>query len=259
MNSKFKGIANFRDLGGLRTKEGKVISKRRLLRCGELSAATGEDVEILVEEYATANVVDLRTDIEIKRSPNREVPGSDYISLDFLAYDTSGSPIGSEQDLKSASNIEEMHLKMEELYKSFVTVEFIRNKLNDFLQVLLNTKSGATVFHCFAGKDRTGITAAVVLTILGVSREDIMKDYLATNILRKQANAVIIEELRKSGKSEDLLEAVELALSVEKRYLEAFYREAISKYGSFEEYISNGIGIKSEDIDNLRVMYLEAN
>ena len=66
----------------------------------------------------------------------------------------------------------------------------------ELLQLLLNTEEGSTLLHCFAGKDRTGISAAVILTILGASKDDIAADYLKTNQLRKKENEELLGQLR---------------------------------------------------------------
>lgn len=145
---------------------------------------------------------------------------------------------------------------MKELYTSFIMSEKVRGKLYQFLQILLGTAEGSTIFHCFAGKDRTGISAAVILTILGVPKEDIMADYLETNVLRQKANEEILAQLRAADAPKEMQEAVNAALCVEQDYLESCYEMAEKTYGSFERYILEGIGLKAAEWKALQNMYL---
>lgn len=153
-------------------------------------------------------------------------------------------------------NVEQIHQMMKELYSSFITSEKVRGKLYEFLQILLNTSDGSTIFHCFAGKDRTGISAAVILTILGVSKEVIMEDYLETNKLRQKANEEMLAQLRAANVPKEMEEAVNVALCVEQEYLEICYEMAEKEYGSFENFISEGIGLKRNEWETFRNMYL---
>lgn len=256
MNYEFEKLDNFRDLGGLKTRDEKTVAYGRLLRSGELSGVTEKDIKILTNELHLSNIVDLRTVNEKEASPDVEIPGVKYIALDFFAGENKGQANGSEEQLKRMQNVEQIHQMMKELYSSFITSENVRGKLYTFLQILLNTQEGSTIFHCFAGKDRTGISAAVILTVLGVSKEDILSDYLETNVLRQKANEKILTQLRAANVPEEMEEAVGAALCVEREYLEICYEMAEKEYGSFEKYISEGIGLKEDEWNTLRAMYL---
>ena len=257
MEFKFSKLDNFRDLGGTRAVDGRTIKPKRLLRSGELSNLTTEDIRILREEYQVVNVVDLRTENERKSSPDKIIPGACHIDIDFFPGETAKKADCSEEHLGKLQSVEQMHENMLETYQSFIEEEHVRKSLYEFLKLLLETKEGGTLFHCYAGKDRTGITAAVILTVLGVSKEDIIKDYLETNVLREGINHTILEYLRDAGQPENVLEAVHAGLCVERRYLEAAFETADKKFGSFKNYILQGIGLGQEGWEELRLMYLE--
>ena len=257
MEFQFSKLDNFRDLGEIHSGDGRTIKPKRLLRSGELSNLTTEDIRILREEYHVVNVVDLRTENERKSSPDKIVPGACHIDLDFFPGEAAKQADCSEDQLGKMQNVEQMHENMLETYRSFIEDEHVRKSLYEFLKLLLETKEGGTLFHCYAGKDRTGISAAVILTVLGVSKEDIVRDYLETNVLREEINHTIIEYLRDAGQPENVLEAVHAGLCVEQRYLETAFETADKKYGSFENYILQGIGFEPEGWEELRLMYLE--
>lgn len=256
MDERFSNLDNFRDLGGITAADGRRIVSGRLLRSGDLSKLTEGDIRLLREEYHLVNIVDLRTAHERAESPDKVIPGTHYFSLDFFPDEISGQSTGSEEQLKSMQNAEQIHKNMAELYEAYITDINVRKQLNDFLQLLMHTENGSTLFHCFAGKDRTGITAAVTLTVLGVSRDIIIRDYLETNILRKKVNEIIINSLKEAGMPEAAQQAVLAALCVEQRYLEISFDTADQEYGSFEKYISEGIGFEEKQWERLRAMYL---
>lgn len=256
MEYVFSKLDNFRDLGGMAAAGGKVSAPRRLLRSGDLSNVTEADIKRLKEEYSLSKIADLRTKNERLTSPDCEIPDTRYFTMDFFPEEAEDKSTGSREQLKQMQSAEQIHKKMEELYASFITDINVRKQLYQFLQMLLETESGAILFHCYAGKDRTGITAAVILTVLGVTKEDIMKDYLVTNILRKNVNQVIIDSMIEAGQPQAVQEAVRAALSVEQVYLEKSYETAEREYGSFEKYISEGIGLEEEKWERLREMYL---
>lgn len=256
MNYEFKNLDNFRDLGGIPAADGKMVAPGRILRSGDLSRLTEEDIILLKEKYFLTNIVDFRTEHERVESPDCKIPGTQYFAMDFFPNESLEKSTGSEDQLKQMESAEQIHKNMKELYASFITDMSIREKLYEFLQLLLRTEKGSTLFHCFAGKDRTGIGAAVILTVLGVSKNNIIKDYLETNILRQKANKTIIDGLKDAGMPETMQEAVQAALSVQLEYLEISFETADREYGSFEEYIIQGIGLEKDKWEQLRLGYL---
>ena len=193
--------------------------------------------------------MDLRTKNERNGAPDIEIPGTVYHALDFFQGEDDGQATGSAEQLQQMQSKEQVDRKMKQLYASFVVSTGARQKMYELLQLLLNTEEGSTLIHCFAGKDRTGISAAVILTILGASKDDIAADYLKTNQLRKKENEELLGQLRAAAKvPESMLEAVHEALCVRREYLETSYEAAEQKYGSFERYILEGIGFGQEEM-----------
>ena len=90
MEHEYQKLANFRDMGGMRGAHGKAVKKNRLLRSGELSKVTEEDIKILKEVYHLYNIVDLRTKNERNSAPDMEIPGTVYYALDFFQGEDDG-------------------------------------------------------------------------------------------------------------------------------------------------------------------------
>lgn len=249
---------NLRDLGGLINEEGKRIRSRRILRSGELSGLSKEEQRRLVEEYELAAIIDLREGEEISQSPDVILDGVAYHNLD-LTGQLKDAPTSDQRTLEAMEDPEYVDTFMQEFYASLISTPEVSKKLRKMVEIYLNQEEGAVLVHCFAGKDRTGISVAIILTLLGISKQEIFRDYMRTNEMRYEANRKMIEEFtHKYGIKADSPRAhsVLKAMSVDCSYLEAAYQAAEEIYGSFAEYIYRGIGVSREEEQRLRELYL---
>lgn len=247
-----KTVVNFRDLGGITTSKGKTVKANRILRSGELVDLASEDKLKLVDNYGLKSIVDFRSSKEISERPDDSLESTDYYHIDIMK-DVENNASKSYFEDNEEFHPDEM---MKDVYKTIILDDTATQGYRSFIDVLLNQKEGSTIFHCFAGKDRTGLGAAIILTILGANKEDIINDYLETNVLRKEANDKMLEEKRNQGASEQELEYFNLFMSVKADYLETAFETANEKYGSFLDYIINGIGVSKNEIETLQEMYL---
>lgn len=245
---------NFRDLGGLEGNGGRRIRPCRLLRSGELVRLSEEDKEILTKEYQLRTIVDLRGEKECKESPDDKITGTVYHNIDVIkAIHEAGADMGS---FETIPDIDTVDFYMRGLYEQMIQNTEAVNCYRKLIDLLLSQKEGALLFHCFAGKDRTGLAAAIILTILGVRKEDIFLDYLKTNEQRKAENSMLLHKLRKKGVSEVRCKIAETALTVKADYLEAAYLAAEKHYGSFSEFISKALKVTKEEEQELINRYL---
>lgn len=245
---------NFRDLGGLRGKDGRRIRPFSILRSGELVKLSEEEQEILTKEYRLKTIADLRREEEYRVNPDDDIPGTVYHNIDVLKKI---HKVGA--DLESLETVPDIHgakFRMNSLYEQMVSNEGAQRGFREFLELLLKQKEGALLFHCFAGKDRTGLAAAIILTILGVDREDILADYLKTNELRREENTRLLENLKKQGISEEQRSSIEIALTVNAEFLETAYQTAEKQYGSFAGYINQALKVTKEEEEELQRRYL---
>lgn len=248
------GIVNFRDLGGIPAKYGRV-KKFKLLRSGELVGLEPADIEMLTGEYQLKSVFDFRDQNEIRKRPDMALPGVRYHNIDIMKDIRENTT--SLDHVRANLNPQTAAEGMRKVYRRIVLNAVSCNAYHEFIVHLAGLKEGAALFHCFAGKDRTGIGAAIILTILGAAREDIYADYMQTNELRTEANEVLIEYNRQKGLSESQLLGLRYLYTVHESYLDEMYRTAEETYGSFEDYIREGLGISEEKAELLRTKYLE--
>lgn len=235
-------ITNFRDIGGIKNKEGKEIKKDVFLRSGELSSLTSDDQKRLESTYHLSKIIDLRSEAEVKERPDKTVPQTEYIHIDILEdIQDEGASIG---DFVKIGSPEKSELYMEKLYADIALNTTAQKGYNRFFeQILALQKDESLLFHCFAGKDRTGIAALLVLETLGVPRDAIYTDYLLTNDLRKKENAEILKQARTAELEEANLEALNVALNVDSRYLDNFYKTVEAQYGDIPTYLKQAIGL----------------
>ncbi|MEG2206057.1 MAG: tyrosine-protein phosphatase [Oscillospiraceae bacterium] len=250
-----QSLTNFRDLGGMAAANGKITAKHRLLRCGEPVNVSEEDKKTLLSEYKLANIIDFRSDKEAKETPIDTFVGVKYYNIDVLENDARKS--SSREAFASDEPLANTEGYLAHLYNIMIADKFAQKGYRKFIDILLAQKNGASLFHCFAGKDRTGLAAAIILTILGVSQEDIFSDYLKSNEQRREYNAIMINEARQNGASEAKLKAMGIALGVQRSFLQASYTAAETQYGSFGGYVRNGVGVTEEEISILQSMYLD--
>jgi len=184
------GPVNFRDLGGYDTLDGRPVRWRRLFRSDSLSPVTAEDARLLTEELGLLAVVDLRSSGEVEWEGRG---GLADVALHYhhvpLIEEVSTDPDGP------------WDRWLHELYARLLAPSAGRVSVA-LAAIASEVAEHPTVFHCTAGKDRTGIVAALLLALLGVREEDIVADY----VLTQDVMPVMIERfpgraLRRSGET----------------------------------------------------------
>lgn len=253
MNS-FEKLVNFRDLGGIKTTDGKVIQEKRILRSGELVGLTEKDKTTLLDVYHLKNIIDFRGDDELAKRPDDILEGTNYYHIDIMKKEKKKSNQETFEKEMHSMHPDEL---MNYIYREIIVDQNASAGYRQFIDILLNQEEGSSIFHCFAGKDRTGIGAAIILTLLGVSKEDIFKDYLETIEARKAHNEQLVAQKRAAGATEEQLEHLRIMMSVKADYLEVAYETATKEYGSFEAYIQKAIGVTSEEQEQLKALYLK--
>jgi protein tyrosine/serine phosphatase len=172
-----EGCDNVRDLGGLPTADGGRTRTGVLLRCGTPQQATPADVTWLRDDFGLRTVLDLRATEEAARE-GRGLLGQQpiaYHNVSFLVTkwvfpDDPGHVVLVRN--RSSSDRVDHYLNYLRLAGDSVAAA---------VQLVCDADNGPTLFHCAAGKDRTGVLAALVLTMVGVDRDTIIADYVATN------------------------------------------------------------------------------
>ena len=240
-------VSNFRDVA-----IGPKMKKNVLFRCAKLSTLNKEDI-ITFETLNPYAVVDFRDPKEINKAPDNLSKGliDKYISLPISAS-TLGRMVA--QKSVEGDTMKTYEKVMEESYKLYVNNH--QHVWKEFLNILLNSDNKPVIFHCSAGKDRTGIASFIIQRILNNSMELIYKNYLLSNqLLTTQAATA---EQTTSSSNDDLLvtETMLNVLSkVKKTYLLSAINEIENKYQTLENYIIEGLNFDKNKIDQLKRQY----
>ncbi len=275
---ELEGLSNTRDLGGMKTQDGRAIRRKMLIRSGALANATEHDAAALIDEYRLAKVIDLRTEEERLKSPDPEDLFEGVEFLDIPILNTQALGITREGGVKGllkamkAIDSDPAGL-MIEIYPSMLLDETSACGYARFFDELLKgepsvggdsvegddagARPGSVLWHCSAGKDRAGLAAVLLLHVLGVSRELIVADYLATNKNMESRTQEILDSLSSYGLAGKLDEGVRVLNSADERFLQAALSAVEERYGSLDAYLSEALGITPEKAEALRTRFLE--
>ena len=144
---------------------------------------------------------------------------------------------------------------LEGLYPRMVSQESCLMAIRRFFQILLEHGEGAVLWHCTSGKDRTGVTAALLLLALGASWETVLEDYLLTNTQTQQQRESLCRGMARRGAAPGLIEEIRTLESVDPVYLETCRRLIEAQYGSMDRFFDQALGLTEEKRVRLREKY----
>ena len=245
---------NLRDLGGLPTADGRAVNAGLVFRSAQLRDMADDEAPV-VGRLGIRTVLDLRTAHERTARPGPELPGAEHQWLDVLGEDAEAGPARLEEMLRSPARARDQlgdgraDAVFRRTYRDFVSAPCARTAYGRLVRTVADSDAAPVLFHCTAGKDRTGWAAAVLLTALGVPRETVVADYLESNDTYLAAHRAIIDRYARAGGDPDVLLAV---MSARRVYLESAFDEVESVYGGFEGYLIDGLGLDADIICRLR-------
>ncbi|MCT4353023.1 tyrosine-protein phosphatase [Streptomyces sp. Je 1-79] len=244
-------VANLRDLGTLPLGRGRSVRSGRVFRSAQLDRL--DPAEPAVAGLGIRTVVDFRTALERAERPDHVPAGGRLLLADVLAdhLAVSGLPPAARlKTLLTDPTLAEQVLgggKAQEAfartYRAFVSSDSARLAYGAFLTELGDPHGGPLLFHCTAGKDRTGWAATVVLSLLGADEKTVLAEYLSVNPAVRQAFAPMIEGFTAQGGDPELALAL---IGVVPEYLAAALDEVAVRHGSMEAYVRDGLGIPDE-------------
>ncbi|MFZ5960391.1 tyrosine-protein phosphatase [Pseudomonas knackmussii] len=241
---RLTGIDNFRDVAG--TTTAYTTRNDGTMRAGVFyrsNALTPSAADLAtLNTLGIKEVFDLRTASEIASTPDTLPSGASYQNIDIIGSATSGADITNISVTSAAQAIE----MMEQTNRSFVSDAGMRSQFATLFNELASA-DGAALFHCTAGKDRTGWTAAVLLSIAGVDSATIMSDYLATNEYTAARVAATLAQMPPS-----MAAIYAPLLGVQASYLQAGLDQVVAEYGSMDNYLKEGLGLSQETLYVLR-------
>ena len=248
---------NTRDLGGMKTVDGKVIKDNCLIRSGVLKKLSEVDI-VTLKNHNLKTVIDFRSEKEFIERPDVKIDGITYLNFPALKKDN----LPKRKDNKHTdSNLLQLVDKeyggmklLLNTYKDLVTSNEGINAYQNFFKTLIDY-DGAFLWHCSQGKDRAGLAAFFLLYILGVSIEDCISDYLYTNIAMelkiKELTPIV---LKQSNNDISLLPHLRDVFEAKIEYINKAIDTINENYGSLDNFIIN---ILKADVDKLKEKFLK--
>lgn len=236
-----QGASNFRDLGGYRSANGRRVRRGQIFRSDHLAGLTSEDLARLAS-LGIGHSLDFRGAAECAATPY-DIPGVQRVALTIEP-----TVIARMQALVAQGVVptaEETVELMRETYRDFVNRN--ADTYGQFMKHLLEQPT-PQVFHCTAGKDRTGFAAALVLSALGVDRATIEHDYLLTNQLYKR-------DARLEGQGHP--HVMKVLWQVQPEFLHAAFEAVDAQHGGMTDYLHGAIGLTPQELAELQRMLLE--
>jgi protein-tyrosine phosphatase len=250
----FSTCPNFRELGGFLTEDGSRVRRGRLFRAGTLAHLAPAD-HAVISGFGIKTVCDLRHASEAAQAP------TDWPGVSILAWDYAPIIAQTMAPLATESTPEMAEACMMAFYAGLPAA--LQEPILGLLKAIAH---GGTplLFHCSAGKDRTGVVAGLLLDVLGVARDDVMADYARSAELMDYEAMLRKDPDRGLGLARDGFSISRLArpvrarlLASDPRYLSAMFEKIEGVSGSVEAYLVDELGVPAEHIARVRAELLD--
>lgn len=241
---RLASVDNFRDVGGAPdgypTADGRRVKRGVFYRSSVLTLSDADKATLAT--LGIAAVYDLRTPGEAARTPDVLPAGAAYATINIDGTNDIVTP--------APASAAEAVAMMQTLNRNFVTSDFERAAYGALLLDLARG-NGAQIFHGTAGKDRTGWTAALLLSIANVPLDVIVADYLLTNTYSAASIQARVDAIRQQSGDDAAANAMPL-FSAQSSYLQAGFDQVQQSYGTMPGYLTQGLGLAQSTIDTLR-------
>lgn len=236
---RLQGALNFRDLGGLPTADGRTTVHGLLFRSDALECLSPEGVRVVREELGIRSVIDLRAQIETGGGRPGWAEGSD---VEFVSF-----PLTSEFADWGRLDAEGRRTLLSRTYLGYLEAAS-ENILAVLKHIAGNAGTRPTIVHCAVGKDRTGVIVALLFSLLGVTRDAIVADYLLTAanmeaLLARMSQSDVYRERVRTNPAE--------VYRADEHTIRIFLDETDTRYGGVEAWALDA-GLESETIEVLR-------
>ncbi len=253
--SKLDNIRNFRSLYQVGTINGKRLPYFRFFKCGSLSHASQETLNRLVTDYKVKLIIDLRSTKEAAYKPEPIIEG--ITNLHIPVIEETRNTVAKGLDKKSYARHIAGYDELIETYRELGKSAYSLSQFGKAVRACLDLEKGAVLWHCSAGKDRTGILAYLLLKLFGCSDKQIFHDYMRSNrtakpFARKMAVKTLGETKRLS-----LARKIWRSSTVHRKYLQAFIDSLKETCGSVDNFYNDYCRLNKYAIQTNRMACLK--
>lgn len=243
-----ESTCNFRDLGGIQTKDGKQVAYGKIYRSDKLSELSEQDRSAM-DDRSIFTVIDFRNELETSEEPDVLSENAKYVHLPIGDFDPKNfwSSLSEVKD-----NEQKADSLMLALYSTF-PLNYTEEYKAFFNALLDSSNTDATVFHCTAGKDRTGLASALFYYSMGVDLETITKDYANSTYYRFDHNSKYIKLMKLKGIEPEVAQVI---MGVKQEYMYEIFNTIENEYGTVDQYLTEALGVNDSARQMLRTKYL---
>jgi protein-tyrosine phosphatase len=250
----FYGPKNFRDLGGYQTVEGSSLRWNLLYRSDSLHKLNRNDQRYL-SALMLDRIIDFRAEYEKKEEPDCLPEDIDIRVVEIPILDAS-TRVWNESREELVRVLKKINPDQYLIQTNIDLASRFSPQMSQFIHEILSADGRPVLFHCAAGKDRTGFAAAILLRILGVPQDTVMEDYLLTNQYYLPAYRWHIK-LAQLAKGKQFAAVVQGFMEAKSVYLSAAFEIIDQEYTSFENYVSDALKLTEKDVERFKFFYLE--
>ncbi|MFD0716283.1 tyrosine-protein phosphatase [Paenibacillus sp. GCM10027626] len=241
-----ENVLNFRDMGGYKTADGRVVKPGLIYRSADLSTMTEKDIA-LVQELKITVIFDYRDDHEAMKQPDPVIPSVQNIRVPAI-NEPGLTNVDYEKDLMK-------HMTLDAMMGMYGKMPINNPSFKRLMQLFQEQEGAAFLHHCMGGRDRTGVGGALILLTLGVERETIIEDYLISN----ETLTPMYDQMRDRLKAyipEDQMDTYMNMLQLRREFLEAVFGAIESTYGTIDAYLEQEFGLDAESRTKVQNYYL---
>ena len=260
--STLPSLNNSRDLSEYTNKNGYRFIPQKVIRSQNLDAISISDSEYLLTkpQNPLTAVIDLRNSKEIQKSTNNFFNNTNVNYYNFCLTDPEFYKkihlYNSGEEYLTLNTRKSLEQSLDLMYKDFITNPLSVTAFKNIFSVFLKNKNGAILYHCVAGRDRTGVVTALLMHVLNFKAKDIYTDFLLTNKIRLLTLSQSIKKLKQQGKSHCYIQKYKRLQIAKLKDLKTFFKQILISYGSYENFYKK-IGLTPNNILKLQKLYLQ--
>lgn len=246
----FKGVLNFRDMGGYTTLDGRQVKRGLIFRSAELTGMTHQDMK-LFKSLGIKTIFDYRGVEEVRLKPDPVIPGVNNICIPALIQEVPGDM----RDVVRSGFIQ--HFTTDFLANMYLTMAFNNPSFKRLMTTIMHPNQFGILHHCAGGRDRTGVGSALIFLALGVPKETIIEDYLISNLALAPMNEQIKAQASQHLSPKEV-DSVMAALVLRREFMEVVFSAIDERYKSVEVFLEQEFGMTADKRKQLQSFCLEA-
>ena len=259
---KLQKLNNTRDLGGFPVADGRRIKYCKLIRSGRLYKLP-KLTRSYLENVGVTTIIDMRIERERLDYPDSKLNGARQVLLPLVITEAAGitytkslTKVWRKESRRIATEFGTADAYMQDVYEHILFDERSKKTLREFFDLVIADEN-CILWHCSAGKDRTGIAAMLLEAVLGVDEELIIADYVASNRFQRNKRTLQKAGLLILPISRNFKRVLYALMIAKPEYIKHAIATVKRRYGSIATYCKQALGLTDEDIEFLKDKYLE--